>query len=72
MPRNRIAILKARAAARRDPFNRAARAPLKRQPSTCPVGKCEHSELLHGRTVGEGEMPAVRVTCTKCDCEGLL
>lgn len=71
---SRLARLKASAAARKNPFNRAARAPLVRQPSTCPVGKCEHSELLHRRAVGDGELPPVTVKCTKgdCECEGLL
>jgi hypothetical protein len=69
-PSNRIARLKASAAARKDPFNRAARAPLVRQPSTCPVGKCEHSDLLHGRSLGEAQ--AEVVSCSECECEGTL
>lgn len=74
MPRNRIAILKARAAARKDPLSRASRAPLKRQPSTCPFGRCEHSDLLHRRSAGDGSPPAEVVTCTapECTCEEIL
>jgi hypothetical protein len=74
MRSNRIARLKASAKARKDPFNRAARAPLVRQPSTCPIGKCEHSDLLHRRSVGPGSPPAEVAICTapECACEEIL
>ena len=71
-PSNRIARLKASAAARKNPFNRAARAPLVRRPPTCPVGKCEHSDLLHRRSVGEAQAEVVSCSAPECHCEGML
>ena len=66
--RNRLAILKARAAARRDPLSRAVRAPAKKlKPNLCPLGQCEHAGLLHGERALALEQ-RTRTYCTMCDC----
>jgi hypothetical protein len=66
---NRIAILKARAKARKDPFNKAVRGTkvnIDRVP--CPNSTCEHPAMLHDEVTDDLKPKAVSVRCTACDC----
>lgn len=70
MARNRIAFLKARAAARKDPLRRAVGAPAKRvAPNLCPLGQCEHAGLLHQRFAQKGGPPLLACTRDGCECK---
>lgn len=72
MARNRIAILRARAKARKDPLARAVlgtKVHIERVP--CPNGTCEHAALLHEEVGDDRPVDgprAVSVRCTACDC----
>lgn len=69
--RNRIAYLKARAKARKDPLARAVRAPAKKPtPNLCPLGQCEHAGLLHVQRHRGGE-PSQTI-CSVCECKEKL
>lgn len=79
MPRgSRVARLQASAKARKDPFNRAVRAPAKAvTPVPCPLGKCDHLAGMHD-LVKAGEdshgWPIAGAWCTapECPCEGRI
>lgn len=67
---NRIAILKARAAAKKNPLSRAVRAPSKRvEVNPCPNGTCEHPDGAHVRVRDESSQPvAESIRCARCHC----